>query len=109
MSTAFNGKFFIDTFFVALSGVPITLLVTIVSLIIAVPLSFLLALTRIHKTPIIQRITQVYVSFVRGTPILIQIFIIYSSIPLILKIIFKKYDIGIGMHLLFSLSAQQHY
>ena len=98
MSTAFNGKFFIETFFVALSGVPITLLVTIVALIIAVPLSFLLALTRIHKTPIIQRITQVYVSFVRGTPILIQIFIIYSSIPLILKIIFKKYDIGIDIY-----------
>ncbi|MFJ8263270.1 amino acid ABC transporter permease [Rummeliibacillus sp. NPDC094406] len=98
MSTAFNGKFFIDTFFIALSGVPITLLVTIVALVIAVPLSFLLALTRIHKTPIIQRITQIYVSFVRGTPILIQIFIIYSSIPLILKIIFKKYDIGIDIY-----------
>ncbi|WP_397536866.1 amino acid ABC transporter permease [Rummeliibacillus pycnus] len=98
MSTAFNGKFFINTFFVALSGVPITLLVTIVALVIAVPLSFLLALTRIHKTPIIQRITQIYVSFVRGTPILIQIFIIYSSIPLILKIIFKKYNIGIDIY-----------
>ncbi|WP_102693264.1 amino acid ABC transporter permease [Rummeliibacillus pycnus] len=98
MSTGFNEKFFIDTFFVALSGVPITLLVTIVALIIAVPLSFILALTRIHKTPIIQRITQVYVSFVRGTPILIQIFIIYSSIPLILKIIFEKYDIHMDLY-----------
>lgn len=98
MSTGFNIKFFIDTFFVALSGVPITLLVTIVALIIAIPLSFLFALTRIHKVPIIQCLTQVYVSFVRGTPILIQIFIIYSSIPLILKIIFEKYTINFDIY-----------
>ncbi|RIJ63262.1 amino acid ABC transporter permease [Rummeliibacillus sp. TYF005] len=98
MTSGFNGKFFIDTFFVALSGVPITLLVTIVALLISLPLSFLLAITRVHRIPVIQRITQVYVSFVRGTPILIQIFIIYSSIPLILKIIFEKYDIGFDIY-----------
>jgi L-cystine transport system permease protein len=98
LSQGLNYKFLIDTFFVALSGISITLLVTIVSLIIALPLGFLLAMTRINRIPVIQRIAQIYVSFVRGTPIIIQIFIIYSSIPLILKAFFDKYNIQLDIY-----------
>ncbi|MBD8523485.1 amino acid ABC transporter permease [Lysinibacillus fusiformis] len=88
-----NYQFLLETFFVALSGVPVALLVTVVALFIALPLGFLLALTRINKIPVIHHIAKIYVSFVRGTPIIIQIFIIYSSIPLMLKIVFEKYHI----------------
>ncbi len=88
-----NYQFLLETFFVALSGVPIALLVTVVALLIALPLGFLLALTRINKIPVIHHVAKIYVSFVRGTPIIIQIFIIYSSIPLMLKVIFEKYHI----------------
>ncbi|WKT77331.1 amino acid ABC transporter permease [Lysinibacillus fusiformis] len=88
-----NYQFLLETFFVALSGVPVALLVTVVALFIALPLGFLLALTRVNKIPVIHHIAKIYVSFVRGTPIIIQIFIIYSSIPLMLKIIFEKYHI----------------
>ncbi|KRE07928.1 amino acid ABC transporter permease [Bacillus sp. Root239] len=98
MSQDLNYEFLIDTFFVALSGISITLLVTIVSLIVALPLGFLLAMTRINRIPVIQRIAQIYVSFVRGTPIIIQIFIIYSSIPLILKAFFDKYNIQLDIY-----------
>ncbi|CAM5603913.1 Amino acid ABC transporter permease OS=Lysinibacillus sphaericus OX=1421 GN=LS41612_00760 PE=3 SV=1 [Lysinibacillus sphaericus] len=69
------------------------LLVTVVALLVALPLGFLLALTRINKIPVIHHLAKIYVSFVRGTPIIIQIFIIYSSIPLILKMVFEKYHI----------------
>ena len=98
MSQGLNYEFLIDTFFVALSGISITLLVTVISLIIALPLGFLLAITRINRIPVIQRIAQIYVSFVRGTPIIIQIFIIYSSIPLILKAFFDKYNIQLDIY-----------
>lgn len=88
-----NWNFLYDTFWVALSGVPIALFVTFIALVAAVPLGFFLALSRIYEVPVIKQIARVYVSFVRGTPILIQIFILYSSIPLILDQIFKKYHI----------------
>lgn len=87
-----------DTFWVALSGVPTTLLVTIVALIISIPLGFFLALTRIHEIPVLNRLTKVYVSFVRGTPIIIQIFIIYSFIPLFLTGVFEKYNIDYAVY-----------
>ncbi len=93
-----NIPFLIDTFFVALSGVPITLLVTFVSLLIAIPLGFILAISRINAIPVISQFAKVYVSFVRGTPIIIQIFVLYSSIPLILTGIFEAYQINYNVY-----------
>ncbi len=90
MSEGLNYKFLVDTFFIALSGVPITLFITIVALLFALPLGFLLALTRINRIPVLHRFAQVYVSFVRGTPIIIQIFIVYSSVPLLLSSLFTS-------------------
>ncbi|WP_342514438.1 amino acid ABC transporter permease [Sporosarcina sp. FSL K6-1522] len=98
MSEGLNYKFLWDTFFVALSGVPIALVVTVISLLIALPAGFLLALTRINRIPVLHRFAQVYVSFVRGTPIIIQIFIVYSSVPLLLTSFFTKFDIGINVY-----------
>lgn len=93
-----NYQFLMDTFFVALSGVPVALFVTIVAMLIALPAGFLLALTRMNKVPVIHRFAQVYVSFVRGTPIIIQIFIVYSSVPLLLSALFAKYHINIEVY-----------
>lgn len=82
----------------ALSGVPITLFVTVVALLIACPLGFLLALSRVNEVPILQQLTRIYISFIRGTPIIIQIFIVYSSIPLLLNLFFEKYEIAINIY-----------
>lgn len=88
-----NWPFLVDTFFVALSGAPVALLVTVVSLFIAVPLGFLLALARVYEVPVINFFAKIYISFVRGTPVIIQIFVLYATIPLILSGLFKKYEI----------------
>lgn len=91
-------QFLWDTFFIALSGIPVTLLVTAVALVIACPLGFFLALSRVNEVPILRQFTRVYVSFIRGTPIIIQIFIVYSSIPLLLNLFFEKYNIGVNIY-----------
>lgn len=98
MSEGLNYEFLVDTFFIALSGVPTALLITVVALLIALPLGFLLALTRINKIPVIHRFAQVYVSFVRGTPLIVQIFIIYNSVPLLLASIFETYNIKMNVY-----------
>ncbi|WP_255507936.1 amino acid ABC transporter permease [Lysinibacillus sp. BW-2-10] len=93
MDSSLNISFLIDTFWVALSGVPTALLVTVVAMLIAVPVAFFFALTRINNIPVISQIAKIYVSFVRGTPIIIQIFVLYSFIPIFLNSIFTKYNI----------------
>jgi len=91
-------KFLVDTFFVALSGAPTTLLIMLVSLLIAIPIGFLLALARINKVPFLNDFAKVYVSFVRGTPMIVQIFIIYNSVPLILATTFTQLGLKINIY-----------
>lgn len=98
MAEGLNYQFLFETFFVALSGVPIALFVTIIALLFALPSGFILALTRINKVPIISHFARLYVSFVRGTPIIVQIFLVYSSVPLILSSVFEKYSIQYNIY-----------
>ncbi|HWO53875.1 MAG TPA: amino acid ABC transporter permease [Paenibacillus cookii] len=93
MSGGLDWGFLVKTFFIALSGAPTALAITVVALLIAAPLGFMGALTRINKIPVLHRLAQIYVSFVRGTPIIVQIFIIYSSVPLLLTSLFAKFHI----------------
>lgn len=95
---ALDLQFLWKTFFVALSGVPITLLITIVALAISLPLGFLFALIRLKRMAFFSQFIKVYVSFVRGTPIIIQIFIVYSSIPLVLNMIANHYQLSIDIY-----------
>lgn len=98
MSVGLDYQFLVKTFFVALSGVPTALIITIVSLLIALPLGFLLALSRINRIPVISQLARVYVSFVRGTPVIVQIFIIFTSVPLLLKPIFEEYHVKTNIY-----------
>ncbi|MDR2842335.1 MAG: amino acid ABC transporter permease [Spirochaetaceae bacterium] len=92
-----NIPFLIDTFFLACSAIPVTLGITIVSLCIALPLGFFMALSRIYRVKIVRQITIVYVSFIRGTPIVLQILIVYSLLPSLLNELVKKSGLSINV------------
>jgi len=92
-----NVEFMLKTFFLALSGIPVTLSITIVSLIVAAPLGFFYALSHIYKIPIIRHIVTVYVSVIRGTPIVLQILIIYSLFPSLLNVMVKQVGLNISV------------
>ncbi|WP_433945078.1 amino acid ABC transporter permease [Paenibacillus sp. SN-8-1] len=98
MSESFNYEFLFKTFFVALSGAPVAFIITLVALLVAIPLGFFGALTRIYQIRVLRRIAQVYVSFIRGTPIIVQIFIVYSSVPLLLTALFEKFHIQANVY-----------
>ncbi|MGM7723543.1 amino acid ABC transporter permease [Metabacillus sp. Hm71] len=98
MLVGLDYQFLVNTFFTALSGVPTALIITFVSLLIALPLGFLLALSRINRIPVISQLVRVYVSFVRGTPVIVQIFIIFTSVPLLLNPIVEKYHVKMSIY-----------
>ena len=81
----FDVAFFLKTFITALSGVPATILMTAGALIIAVPIALLVAITRVNGVPVLKQLGALYVSFVRGTPVIVQIFMMYSILPKLLK------------------------
>lgn len=72
----------VEDFFYSLHGIGLTAILVIVPMLIAIPLGFLLAIVRVRRVPVASQATRVYVSFMRGTPIIVQIFLIYNSLPL---------------------------
>ena len=63
------------------SGIPLTIGVSIVSIILAVGFAILGALGRISGIAPIYATATLYVSLVRGTPLIVQIFFIYAALP----------------------------
>ena len=66
-----------------LHGVKLTLLLTTLSMVIGFILSIFLALGKISANRIISKLSSAYVFFFRGTPLLIQLFVVYFSFPII--------------------------
>nr|WP_311734488.1 amino acid ABC transporter permease [Periweissella beninensis] len=60
---------------------PLTLELTIISFIGQLILGFILTLGQMSKERLIFRITRIYISFMRGTPILVILFLIYFGLP----------------------------
>lgn len=68
-----------------LSALPTTLLIVFVATIIGLVLGALIAMIRIEKVPVLTQLSAVFVSFIRGTPILVQLFIVFYGLPEVLK------------------------
>ena len=90
-----NFEYMVRTFFLAIRGIPTTLMITLVSLLAGLPLGFFMAISKIYNVRGIKQIVSFYVSFIRGTPIVLQILIIYSLLPSLLNVIVKS----LGLHI----------
>jgi His/Glu/Gln/Arg/opine family amino acid ABC transporter permease subunit len=66
-----------------LHGVKLTLLLTTLSMVIGAVFAVFLALGKISKNKLISKISSAYIFFFRGTPLLIQLFVVYFSVPVI--------------------------
>ncbi|MBZ5979482.1 MAG: amino acid ABC transporter permease [Leuconostoc gelidum] len=67
-----------------LSALPVTLLLTLVSTIIGVIVGAGIAYVKMENTPFLKQVAAVFTSFIRGTPILIQMFLVYYGLPFFL-------------------------
>ncbi|MBN2878740.1 MAG: amino acid ABC transporter permease [Clostridia bacterium] len=63
-------------------GTLVTLELTLLSMLLGTVLGMLIALGRISRNKILKTVTWVYVWIFRGTPLLLQILIVYLAIPL---------------------------
>jgi polar amino acid transport system permease protein len=88
-----------------LQGLPITIGVSLASIAFATVLALVGAVARLSHNSIAQGISGFYVSIIRGTPLLIQIFIIYNGLPQIGTALINKGLPQIGH--LFILNAIQ--
>ncbi len=66
---------------VFLEGAKTTILISLVSLIVGFALGLLICLMKMSKTKILKWPASIYVQVLRGTPLFVQIFIIYFGLP----------------------------
>ena len=69
------------------SALQIVVLVTIIGFIFAIIIGFLLALGRVSKSKVLNRIIIIFQEFIRGTPLLVQMVYIYYVVPIIINVI----------------------
>lgn len=86
LDTAFMWTTFLDV----LHGIPTTLKLTIITLLLSSPIGFFMALSKSSGWGIARRIITVYVSFIRGTPVVLQILFLYSLLPTTLNYIIRN-------------------
>ena len=73
-------SFLKDYYMFFLEGAKITILLAIITIIFGVMFGVLLALMRISRNPILKAISATYIEFIRGTPIMVQLFIVYYGL-----------------------------
>src|SRR5262245_19289254 len=77
----FSPQFMVEHAGFVLLGLPTTIAVSLISIIFASALALAGALGRISSSAIAQGISSFYISVIRGTPLLIQIYLIYLGLP----------------------------
>jgi polar amino acid transport system permease protein len=100
-SLLYAGK--IDSGFMAewapyiLGGVTTTIYVAVISITLAIMFAILGALGRLSSNPVLYAISTLYVSLVRGTPLLVQILFVYLALAQVFPVVndFPKEVLGI--------------
>lgn len=62
-----------------MSGMGMTCAIFFLTLLFSLPLGLVVALLRMHRNKVISVITRVYISIMRGTPLMLQVIVVYFA------------------------------
>jgi len=88
-----------------MGGVATTLKVFAFTIVLSIPLGIVVALGRLSRVRLFQRITQFYIWVMRGTPLLLQLIFIFFGLPMI-GITFSRFT---SVMIAFSLNYAAYY
>ncbi|MCY8800391.1 amino acid ABC transporter permease [Bacillus spizizenii] len=74
-------EFMISAFPTLIQALPITLFMAIAAMVFAIIGGLILALITKNKIPVLHQLSKLYISFFRGVPTLVQLFLIYYGLP----------------------------
>lgn len=77
-----------------LEHLPTTLSLTIFGAVLGLVLALFFAIVKINRVKILYPIQAIFVSFLRGTPVLVQLMLTYYGIPLFLKYLNQQYGLA---------------
>jgi polar amino acid transport system permease protein len=85
MSKIFDWQLVFTEIPLLLKYFPVTIQLTLIALIIGWVAGLFLAIVKIHRIPVLHQLCTLFVSVVRGTPIIVQLYLTYFGIPIFLK------------------------
>lgn len=87
MGTLFDFKLVFTQIPELLKYLPVTLELALISMVFSLLLGLIIAVIRLKRIAVLTPISSAYISIIRGTPILVQLYVVYFGIPLVLKYI----------------------
>ena len=77
-----NLQVFIDSFFkILLPGLTVSIPLTVISFSIAMVIATITALIQFANVKILKDVARFYIWFIRGTPLLVQLFVVFYGLP----------------------------
>lgn len=77
----FNWQYFINIFTQLIAYIPVTLIMAIFAMLLAIVIGVLITTLQLSSSRILRRVAQLYISLFRGMPTLVQLFLIYYGLP----------------------------
>ncbi|OEF26079.1 amino acid ABC transporter permease [Vibrio rumoiensis] len=99
----FDFNYMLDLLPILFKYLGTTLEMAIWGVVFALILAVIVANIRVFKVPVLNQLCQLYISFFRGTPLLVQLFLLYYGLPQIFPIMvgidaFSAAVIGLTLH-----------
>ena len=98
-----NTEYAADLLSLILQALPVTLGMAGGAMLLSLSLALLLALFRVFEIPVARQLSDFYISFFRGTPLLVQLFMLYYGLPQLIPELkqmtaFQAATLGLGLH-----------
>lgn len=74
---------------------PVTMELAILATLLGIVLGLLVAIVKMKNVKVLSKIAAIYVSVIRGTPVLVQLYIAYFGIPMLIKYINQKFGTNV--------------
>ena len=103
MQTSLDFQYIIELFPILFKYLGVTMEMAALGFILALILALSVAVIRVFKIPVANQLCSLYISFFRGTPLLVQLFLFYYGLPQLLPIFsgldaFTAAVVGLTLH-----------
>lgn len=99
----FDNYNFLDKYWsLFLQGVEVTIVLAVISILLGLVLGILVALLKMSKIKLVSLLASMYVGFIRDTPLLVQIYLVYIGLPKIVGVSIPDFVTGLVALTLYS-------
>lgn len=85
MANDFDFMLIADVLPTLLQYLPVTLEILVFSILFGMFLGIVVAIPKLLHIPVLKQLVSIYISYIRGTPILVQLFLVFYGIPAVLQ------------------------